>query len=216
MRDAPWLAQLLEPFGLSLGEIEVTQLLAYLNLLIRWNQHVNLVASASAEVWVWRHFAESLYLARRWTLRGRLLDVGSGAGFPALPLKITFPALSVTLLEPTGKKRAFLKEVIRKCRLSDVDVRSERLADFGVERGPFDSITSRAVGKFGEIVPRAAKLLGHDGRIFLWVSSRQRVELDAVSKWVDWGAPLDIPGTDHSQIWAGIRRLSVLEYPPSP
>ncbi|MGH9430855.1 MAG: 16S rRNA (guanine(527)-N(7))-methyltransferase RsmG [Terriglobia bacterium] len=206
MHDEKWLCNLLEPYGLSLGSIETSQLLTYLGLLTRWNPHVNLVSTASPEVWVRRHFAESLYLSRVITLEGPLIDIGSGAGFPALPLKIVFPDLSITLLEPVGKKRAFLKEVIRVCNLKGVEVRSERLEDYDPGPRSFSVATSRAVGHFGELVQQVSSFLEDQGRIFVWVSAKQRTELEAVSKWVTWDKPIDIPRTDNSQIWCGKRK----------
>ncbi|MGH9403017.1 MAG: 16S rRNA (guanine(527)-N(7))-methyltransferase RsmG, partial [Terriglobia bacterium] len=85
----------------------------YLGLLLRWNEKINLTAIRTPEECVTRHFAESLFLARHEQLNGRLLDIGSGAGFPGLALKVAVPELAVTLLEPVAKKRAFLKEVVR-------------------------------------------------------------------------------------------------------
>src|SRR5487761_245082 len=120
--DEEWLHELPSPYGLFLGSTQLGQILAYLALLAEWNQRINLVSAASAEVWVRRHFAESLYLSCHASLEGRMLDIGSGGGFPALPLKIVFPGLLVTLLEPTGKKRVFLKEACRVCGLDNVEV----------------------------------------------------------------------------------------------
>ena len=89
--------QLLRPFGLDLSSNQIGQLSAYLELLVRWNQKINLTAIRDRETCVTRHFGESLYLGRSAELDGRLLDIGSGAGFPGLSLKILFPGLVVTL-----------------------------------------------------------------------------------------------------------------------
>src|SRR5438128_6263048 len=125
-------------------------------MLLAWNRRINLVSATTPQECVTRHFGESLFLARWHRLQGRLLDVGSGAGFPGLALKIAWPDLATTLLEPVAKKRAFLKEVVRACGMA-VEVRSERLEEFmGRREGPvegdekrrrrFDSTTARAVG----------------------------------------------------------------------
>ena len=139
--------RLLEPFGLDLNPGQVGQIQTYVDLLLRWNQKINLTAIRNAEDCVTRHFGESLFLAQHAELSGSLLDIGSGAGFPGLALKIVAPDLAVTLLEPVAKKRAFLKEASRACGFLQVDARGERLEDF-VRTGPpsFDSATSRAVG----------------------------------------------------------------------
>jgi 16S rRNA (guanine527-N7)-methyltransferase len=105
MLDETTVRQLLEPFGLSLNSDQISQLIAYLELLLRWNKKINLTGIRDAPTCVRRHFGESLYLGRWVGLNGRLLDIGSVAGFPGLCLKIIFPGLSVTLLDPVVKKR---------------------------------------------------------------------------------------------------------------
>jgi len=206
MGDEEWLRKLLSPYGVSLGSTQLGQILAYLSLLARWNQHVNLVSAASGEVWVRRHFAESLYLSCHMSLEGRMVDIGSGGGFPALPLKIAFPGLSMTLLEPTGKKRAFLKEVCRVCELDDVDVRPERIDKFDPDARKFSIATCRAVGHFQELIPRILEFLDEGGRIFLWVTARQELDIVSASGDVAWNEPVRIPGTEHRLIWLGTRK----------
>ena len=107
MVDETRLRELLQPYGLELSSFQAGQILSYLNLLLRWNQKINLTAIRDPEECVTRLFGESLFLARRLELYGHLLDIGSGAGFPGLALKIVFPDIFVTLLEPIAKKRAF-------------------------------------------------------------------------------------------------------------
>ena len=172
--------QLLEPFGLDdLGAHQISQLTAYLELLLRWNARINLTAIRDPKVCVTRHFGESLYLGRRVELRGSLLDIGSGAGFPGLSLKIIFPDLSVTLLEPIAKKRAFLKEAARECGMSSVEVRGERLEDFArIESRPvFDAATARAVGSLEDLIPLASIVSEPGGDLFLWLSQKQETAI---------------------------------------
>jgi hypothetical protein len=123
--DQTRLHQLLQPFGLDLTPEKAEKTLAYLTLLLRWNQKINLTAIRDPEECVTRHFGESLFIARHMQLHGSLLDIGSGAGFPGLALKIAFPEISTTLLEPVAKKRAFLKEAARTCGFDKVNVRAD-------------------------------------------------------------------------------------------
>ena len=109
--DQSRLRQLLEPFALDLSSAQSDQILAYLQLLLRWNQKINLTAIRDPEECVTRHFGESLFLARPFHLYGDLLDIGSGAGFPGLALKIALPEISVTLIEPVAKKEHFLRKL---------------------------------------------------------------------------------------------------------
>ena len=201
------LRQLLEPFGLDLSSAQAEQILAYLHLLLRWNQKINLTAIRSPEECVTRHFGESLFIARYVELRGHLLDIGSGAGFPGLALKIAFPKIAVTLLEPVVKKRAFLKEAARVCGFGPVEVRSERLEDLaGVTPAPaFDFATMRAVGNLDVLVPRAAQCLKPGGSLLLWLTQKQAVGLTQIESGLKWSEPVPIPLTRIGEVWRGIK-----------
>lgn len=207
------LRRLLLPFGLDLNSNQLASLLTYLNLLLRWNRKINLTAIREPEECVTRLFGESLYLARWIELRGRLLDVGSGAGFPGLALKIAFPALAATLLEPVAKKRAFLKEVARACHLEAVEVRGERLETFAhLGRIPrFDAATSRAVGHYEKLVPCLLRCLKPEGSLFLWLTHAQGSELGQTRATIEWQSPLRIPLTEKGEIWHGIKKLAKRE-----
>lgn len=204
--------ELLRPFGLTPTFDEMNRLQAYLELLLRWNSRINLTSVRDARECVTRHFGESLYLARFVRLEGGLLDIGSGAGFPGLALKITFPKLRVTLLEPVGKKRAFLKEVARACEMDLVEVRSEQLGEFvkhQIETGrqrQFDAATSRALARPAALIPEATQCLERGGGLYLWLGDRHREDVFQVSEGlIDWKAPIPIPLAEHREIWCGSR-----------
>jgi 16S rRNA (guanine527-N7)-methyltransferase len=207
MLSEPQVVQLLSPFGLALTSAQAGCLLTYLDLLLRWNQKINLTAIRTPEECVTRHFGESLYLARWIKLEGRLLDIGSGAGFPGLALKIAFPALAVTLLEPVAKKRAFLKEVARACQMESVEVRSERLEDFIRRESAvvFDSVTVRAVGELGRLIPGAGMLLKAGGRLCLWMSEEQVASLIGTEERFHWEPAIPLPLSHRREIRVGIR-----------
>jgi 16S rRNA (guanine527-N7)-methyltransferase len=201
MMDEATVRQLLEPFGLSLSSDQISQLIAYLELLLRWNKKINLTSIRDAPSCVRRHFGESLYLGRWVRLQGRLLDIGSGAGFPGLCLKIIFPDLSVTLLEPVAKKRAFLKEVARVCGMSFVEVRRERLEDFAGAPSPpvYDAATARALGHLEELILLASRCLKAGGELFLWLSRRQASALGYIEGGMRELRRLPVPGG--GEIW---------------
>jgi len=201
------LRELLEPFGLGLTSSQAGHILTYLDLLMRWNQKINLTAIRDPEECVTRHFGESLLLANHAELRGSLLDIGSGAGFPGLALKIRFPALTVTLLEPVAKKRAFLKEAARACGFEQVEVRGERLEDFlhTIPPPSFDLATTRAVGKLDRLVPLAEQALRVGGSIFLWVTRDQAAALAGIKTALAWGNLLPIPLSRSGEIWRGTK-----------
>jgi 16S rRNA (guanine527-N7)-methyltransferase len=203
--------RLLEPFGLALSGEQAGQVVSYLELLLRWNEKINLTSIRDPVECVRRHFGESLYLGRCVELSGRLLDIGSGAGFPGLCLKILFPELLVTLLEPVAKKRGFLKEAARVCGMSGVEVRRERLEEFARlagAAGAYDSATARAVGNFEELIPLAARCLRGGGRLFLWLSPRQAREIGYYGSGMKRVKSLGVPGGAQGEIWWGEKGLA--------
>jgi len=207
--DETRLRQLLEPFGLDLSPMQADQILIYLRLLLRWNEKINLTAIRNPEECVTRHFGESLFLARHVQLKGDLLDIGSGAGFPGLALKIAFPWISVTLLEPVAKKRAFLKEAARACGFHQVEVRGERLEDF-VRATPapgFDFATMRAVGNLEVLVPLSAQCLKQNGNLYLWLMQDQTSGFGGIECGLSWSEPLPIPLSRAGIIWRGFKPI---------
>jgi 16S rRNA (guanine527-N7)-methyltransferase len=111
--------------------LQLEQIATYVEVLLRWNKRMNLTAVREPENIVTRHFGESLFLARHVELRPswKVVDLGSGAGFPGLPMKIYVPEISLTLIESHKKKAIFLREIIRTLELADADVFAGRAED---------------------------------------------------------------------------------------
>jgi len=166
------MAALLAPFvPAPLEPAQLTAISAYLDLLLRWNARMNLTSVRDPEHIVTRHFGESLFAAARLLDRNagiHAIDVGSGAGFPGLPLKIYAPRLRLTLIESQNKKTTFLREVARSLALTEVEIFSGRAETFlnsapsapgslGRERAGL--VTLRAVERFESVLPVAASLL---------------------------------------------------------
>ncbi len=186
--------RLLEPFGMQLDTDQLQKLLTYLELLVRWNEKINLTSVGTPEECVTRHFGESMFL-KRWThLEGKLLDVGSGAGFPGLALRIVFPGLATTLLEPVAKKRAFLKEVARACGFESVEVRPERLEEWvrSGPRGRFETVTVRAVRETPELLRLVSLELKAGGKVFIWTTGSLTTDI-VVSRSFGWAEPRAVP-----------------------
>lgn len=196
---------LLEPFQVDLSDHEVEQVIVYLNLLLRWNQKINLTAIRTPEECITRHFGESFLLSTAITLSGNLLDVGSGAGFPGLALKIISPEITALLLEPNWKKRAFLKEVINTCHLSSVDVSQWTLEGIVRRKSPgaFDIVTIRAVGSLNRLLTPALESLKAGGHLCLWIGSGQAEAISREESRLDWMAPLPIPQSEKRQVLIG-------------
>jgi 16S rRNA (guanine527-N7)-methyltransferase len=129
------------------------QLAVYLELLLKWNARMNLTAIRKPEEIVRRHFGESLFAGAHLGQCGTLLDLGSGAGFPGVPIQLMRPDVQVTLAESQGKKAAFLREVVRELGLR-TEVWAGRVEAMPVDRG-FDVVAMRAVDNMGAAVREA-------------------------------------------------------------
>jgi len=149
----------------------VSQLTKYYQELLKWNSKMNLTAIKGVKEIAVKHFLDSLACSKALALQGQasLLDVGSGAGFPGLPLKILHPQLSLTLLEPNEKKTSFLRHIIGTLHLSSAAVISKNLRDLAgaaTKPGKFSCIITRAVSA-AQILPSFVALLGERGRVIL-------------------------------------------------
>ncbi|MDE1175907.1 MAG: 16S rRNA (guanine(527)-N(7))-methyltransferase RsmG [Edaphobacter sp.] len=135
------IAELLAPY-LAVPQGILPRLSIYLDLLVRWNGRTNLTAIREPEEMVRRHFGESLFAAQHVGTPETLLDLGSGAGFPGLPIALSRPEIAVTLAESQGKKASFLREAVRTLQMDNVEVwagRAELLSR------SFHTVTLRAV-----------------------------------------------------------------------
>jgi len=132
--------------GLELTEKQITQYETYAALLKEWNEKMNLTAITEFEEVLDKHFYDSLLPSFSSSIQGTLCDVGSGAGFPSIPLKIAYPNLKIVIIEPLGKRVTFLKEVVRVLGLEHVECMNERAEDVAKkQRECFDVVTARAV-----------------------------------------------------------------------
>jgi 16S rRNA (guanine527-N7)-methyltransferase len=149
------------------GEI-CFRLVRYAELLERWSRRHNLVRYASREELVQRHILDSLAALPFLADRGRLLDIGSGAGFPGVPLMAARPGWTGVLLEPRQKRWAFLRLAVRELRLS-ADVERARFQDFG-ENSLWDAVTVRAIGNHGQILDWAQPRVSRGGQVLVWTT----------------------------------------------
>ncbi len=147
----------LEELGIVLTDTQREQFLLYYKMLMEWNERMNLTAITDWEDVVTKHFLDSLCLVKAVPdlKNQRVLDLGTGAGFPGIPLKIAFPNLSVVLMDSVGKKLSFLDALIGELGLADVTTvhgRAEDLAHEQAYRQQFDLCVSRAVAKLAVLV----------------------------------------------------------------
>ncbi len=187
--------ELLAGFHLECPVSLAEQVRVYMEFLNRWNQHVNLTSIQDPADWIATHFAESFY-ATRFMLSGEgpVLDVGSGAGFPGLAIKLYQTDFKVILLEPRQKKAAFLTAVSRELALSGVTVLCKTLEecrsdDFSL---PPAVLTMRAVGQIGKMIQDGLQWLKRPGKVLLF-STLKQVQLRADWPALEWQDPLPIP-----------------------
>ena len=171
-------ATLLE--GHAEGEA-LRRLALFAGLLERWSSRHNLVRYSSREELVNRHIVDALAATPFLGPSGRLLDVGSGAGLPGVPLLAARPGWRGVLLEPRQKRWAFLRTVIRELGL-DARAQRARYQDL-TDEGPFDVITVRAVGGPEELVDNVRSRLTPSGEVFLWTTAER---VATMSEWRGW------------------------------
>ena len=188
-----------EPAVLSPAQLH--HISTYIDILLRWNTRINLTAIRDEEQIVTRHFGESLFAARhlfpiegagdhREALAPEVADVGAGAGFPGLPIKLWSPQISLTLIESNHKKAAFLREVTRALTLTNVNIQTVRAESL---HAIFNVVTLRAVERFETILPTAASLVSPGGRLALLIGSEQVSQAGTLLPSLHWRSPVPIP-----------------------
>jgi 16S rRNA (guanine527-N7)-methyltransferase len=145
--------------GVSLEDIQIEAFWLYLQELLEWNKTFNLTGISVPEDIVIKHFVDSLTPLPYLEPSGRLLDIGPGAGFPSIPLKIAAPGLQVQLVEASRKKVSFLKHVIRTFKLGSLTVIHGRIEDVELPDEPFDTIISRAFTRLEPLVKIVSPLM---------------------------------------------------------
>ena len=193
---------LLKPFTAApLADLELSQISIYIDLLLRWNTRINLTAVRHEDSIVTRHFGESLFAAQHLfpaggdsRTPGAYVDLGSGAGFPGLPIKIAQPRLRLTLIESNHKKATFLREVIRALGIVDATVFAAR--GEGYPAAATSLVTLRAVERFDQALSLAARLVAQRGRLALLIGSAQLDRVHRLTPGFDWQNPIPVPLSD--------------------
>ena len=176
-----------------LADPQLAKIAAYLKLLKKWNQTIPLTSIEDDSEIVARHFGESIFAGRFLGLgTGRLADVGSGAGFPGLPLRIVFPSVRVTLIEPNLKKCAFLREVKEVLCLESMEIARSTYENLASPPESFDFIASRALGGYRRLLQWSRQALSGDGRVILWLGVDDSTSISHLEGW-RWQLPVNIP-----------------------
>jgi 16S rRNA (guanine527-N7)-methyltransferase len=207
-----------KPAFLTADQLELIS--THIDILLRWNARVNLTAIRDPEEIVTRHFGESFFAARHLfgggtALQGRvdrdreteapapatLADIGSGAGFPGIPIKLWAPHISLTLIESNHKKATFLGEVARALTLTNINIKTSRAES--VRAASFNVVTLRAVERFEAILPVAVGLVAPGGRLALLIGNSQVDQAHAKLTRLSWSAALPIPNSSARVLLVG-------------
>lgn len=186
----------LTTLGVSVTSALTGRFVAYIELLARWNRAYNLTSITDTGDMVVRHVLDSA-TARPWLAGTAVLDAGSGAGLPGIPLALLEPQRRFTLVDASGKKVRFLRQVVMELGLEHVTPVQARLEDWQGE-GPYDTVICRALASLGEFVTTCGHLAGDRGRLVAMKGRRPDAELAALpAPWrVATIEPVTVPGLD--------------------
>jgi len=193
-------------FQIPVESQQVVYIQQYISILRRWNEKLNLTAIRDPLEILYRHICESMFGASAIPVdKGRLADIGSGAGLPGIPLKIARPELELILVESNIKKGTFLAEVTRELELRNARVLISRYEELGEEIAPLDIVCSRAVGDFLPFLEWAASPQVSAGQVALWIGGRDLEEVRKSKLW-DWREPVLIPKSLQRYVLVGTKR----------
>ena len=183
----------MDRLGLDAASDTVDKLLTYMALLKEWSGTYNLVAPRERDFLLTRHLLDSLSIAR-WLQKGSLLDVGTGAGLPGLPLAIINPGMEVSLIDSAGKKIRFIRHVGRTLNLGNIHPMLKRIKDMD-ETGTYANITSRAFASLKDFTEAVRSCADQSTRLLAMKGVYPRKELEELPDWVNVQSvePLTVP-----------------------
>jgi len=186
------LQQGLQQMQIDLSQDQQNQLLEYLQLLVKWNKVFNLTAIRNPDEMVSRQLLDSLSILP-WIKGENVLDVGTGAGLPGIPLAIALPLVSFTLLDSNGKKTRFVQQAASQLGLGNVEVINARIESLGTSGG-FDNITSRAFASLEDFIGMTRQLLASNGHWLAMKGQSERDEGSLPPGFLVHQHPLHVPG----------------------
>ncbi len=167
--------------GVELNEFHVKQFEKYQELLLEWNEKINLTAITEEDDIITKHFIDSLYCLEYIKSKDKVIDVGTGAGFPGVPIKIVSHETSITLLDSLNKRITYLNDVIEKLNLENIQAIHGRAEEYGTNseyRECFDVVTARAVANMKTLVEYCIPFVKIGGKFICMKGSDYKEELE--------------------------------------
>lgn len=174
--------------GVRFSVEQIEQFYRYMNLLIEWNEKMNLTAITEPKEIILKHFIDSITILKYIDDNSKLVDVGTGAGFPGVPLSIMNPTLKITLVDSLNKRLIFLEEVVKELNLKNIEIVHARAEEFGQNknyREKFDVATSRAVANLATLSEYLVPLVKIDGKIISMKASNAKEEINDAKKAIE-------------------------------
>ena len=193
----------LRPYGVATTPALRDAIRAYVELLLRWNQKIALTTITDPTEIVRLHFGESMFAVNDVPIRhGRLADVGTGAGFPAIPIRMAVPELECVLIESNQKKATFLAEVVRTLKLDRIQIFRGRMETYPISAQKFDFATSRALGMHQAFLDWSANQLNSSGSVIYWIGDEDGAKIAKNTEW-NWRALSRIPDSKNRSLLIG-------------
>ena len=174
--------------GVRFSVKQTEQFFEYMNLLIEWNEKMNLTAITEPDEIILKHFIDSITILKELEDGLKLVDVGTGAGFPGIPLSIMNPTLKITLVDSLNKRLIFLQEVVNKLKLENIEIVHARAEEFGQNkkyREQFDIATSRAVANLSTLSEYLIPLVKIGGKVISMKAAEAKQELNEAKKAIE-------------------------------
>ncbi len=174
--------------GVRFSVEQIEQFYKYMNLLIEWDEKMNLTAITEPKEIILKHFIDSITILKYIDDNSKLVDVGTGAGFPGVPLSIMNPTLKITLVDSLNKRLIFLQEVVKELNLKNIEIVHARAEEFGQNknyREKFDIATSRAVANLATLSEYLVPLVKIGGKIISMKASNAKEEINDAQKAIE-------------------------------
>ena len=174
--------------GVRFSVEQIEQFYKYMNLLIEWNEKMNLTAITEPKEIILKHFIDSITILKYIDDNSKLVDVGTGPGFPGVPLSIMNPTLKITLVDSLNKRLIFLQEVVKELNLKNIEIVHARAEEFGQNknyREKFDIATSRAVANLATLSEYLVPLVKIGGKIISMKASNAKEEINDAQKAIE-------------------------------